>query len=92
MTQNVNSTTQTPAEVDEQSLRKFDFNTRYGPRCGLTRRERYNRAKKFGLDPPQSIIDALNRRPEERYNNATGMIEKVSASISQQLRPTITES
>ncbi|XP_027338264.1 DNA polymerase delta subunit 4-like [Abrus precatorius] len=40
---------------EEKILREFDMNVAYGPCIGLTRLERWERAHKFGLNPPQHI-------------------------------------
>ncbi|KAI7853971.1 DNA polymerase delta, subunit 4-domain-containing protein [Circinella umbellata] len=41
-------------------LRKFDLDYQFGPCVGLTRLERWNRAKKLGLNPPQEVKDVLD--------------------------------
>ncbi|KAI9496113.1 DNA polymerase delta, subunit 4-domain-containing protein [Zychaea mexicana] len=41
-------------------LRKFDLDYQYGPCAGLTRAERWYRAQKLGLNPPQNVKDALD--------------------------------
>jgi len=41
---------------EEILLRRFDMTNKYGPCSGLTRRDRWLRAKKLGLDPPQYIL------------------------------------
>ncbi|XXQ32962.1 DNA polymerase delta subunit 4 [Plasmodiophora brassicae] len=43
----------------EIALRQFDMDPKYGPCIGLTRQQRWQRAKDFGLDPPQLILDIL---------------------------------
>ncbi|TFK39714.1 DNA polymerase delta, subunit 4-domain-containing protein [Crucibulum laeve] len=43
-------------------LRVFDMTYKYGPCVGMTRLERWGRAKKLGLNPPQEIYDILNTR------------------------------
>ena len=44
-----------PAEV----LRSFDLDSRYGPCKGLGRRERWERARGLGLDPPPEVPGLL---------------------------------
>ncbi|GFR49919.1 hypothetical protein Agub_g12027 [Astrephomene gubernaculifera] len=44
---------------DEQKLRKFDLQTKFGPCAGLTRLERWERAQKFGLAPPEEVRDII---------------------------------
>ena len=43
----------------ERELKEFDLNYDYGPCCGLTRLERWNRAYSLGLKPPKRIKDLL---------------------------------
>lgn len=40
-------------------LRQFDMNSAYGPCLGMTRMERWERARKFGLNPPKDIETLL---------------------------------
>ena len=51
------------AEVKE--LRAFDFVQAYGPCVGLTRMARWRRAEKFGLQPPQRVLQLLERIGED---------------------------
>lgn len=46
-----------------EQIHQFDWNSRFGPHIGLSRMERWQRADRFGLDPPIEIRDllALNR-------------------------------
>ena len=46
---------------DEQALRDFDLDTRFGPCTGMTRRERYDRAIRLSLSPPR-FLDAVIAR------------------------------
>ena len=48
-------------EDDEAVLKKFDLDPRYGPSIGLTRTERYENAKRFGLNPPENIPHLVER-------------------------------
>ena len=50
------------AARDEATLRGFDLTSAYGPCLGLTRLERWDRAEKYGLDPPKAVLEALQRR------------------------------
>eukprot|EP00898_Chlorokybus_atmophyticus_P002607 jgi/Chlat1/3347/Chrsp23S03656 len=43
----------------EETLRQFDMAGRFGPCVGITRLERFERAHKLGLDPPQEVFDLL---------------------------------
>ncbi|KAL2341593.1 hypothetical protein Fmac_009533 [Flemingia macrophylla] len=45
--------------VEEKILREFDKNMKYGPCIGLNRVERWLRAHKMGLNPPQEIMILL---------------------------------
>ncbi|TPX39801.1 hypothetical protein SeLEV6574_g06976 [Synchytrium endobioticum] len=38
-----------------EMLRAFDLNGKFGPCVGLSRFERWERAKKFGMNPPESL-------------------------------------
>jgi len=49
---------------DEGILRSFDLDTTYGPCIGVTRRERWNRARSLGLSPPARVLRVLDRRQE----------------------------
>ncbi len=42
-------------------LRQFDLDRTYGPCCGLSRSERYNRAVILGMNPPAEIPDLIRR-------------------------------
>jgi len=45
----------------EEVLRQFDMNMKYGPCIGVPRLERWERASKVGLDPPQQVKVFLER-------------------------------
>lgn len=45
----------------EEVLRQFDMNMNYGPCIGVPRLERWERASKLGLDPPQQVKVFLER-------------------------------
>ena len=47
------------AEQLEDVLRQFDLNPRFGPFVGIDRLERWERADKFGLEPPPAIRKLL---------------------------------
>ncbi|KAK7329640.1 hypothetical protein VNO77_23812 [Canavalia gladiata] len=56
---------------EEMILRQFDMDMTYGPCIGLTRLERWERASKMGLNPPQSIkilLQCLNVPSECLWN------------------------
>lgn len=48
-----------PEDDVEAVLRQFDLELKFGPCTGMTRYERWMRAKSLGLDPPQDILDLL---------------------------------
>ncbi len=48
----------TPEQL-EDVLRQFDLNPRYGPFVGTDRMERWERAERFGLDPPPAVRKLL---------------------------------
>lgn len=52
-------TMQGPKEKITQELVQFDLNIKYGPALHITRLKRWERAARFGLQPPQSIGDIL---------------------------------
>lgn len=51
------------SEIDKK-LRIWDLTGRFGPCSGMTRLERWERAERFGLDPPQEIKQILDDLPE----------------------------
>ncbi|RHN82137.1 putative DNA polymerase delta, subunit 4 [Medicago truncatula] len=61
------------------TLREFDMNTAYGPCLGMTRLERYERARKWGLKPPPKIgmiLKAFNVDKECLLHDRLGFFEK----------------
>ncbi len=46
----------------QQTLRVFDLDPNFGPCIGLSRLERWQRAKDLDLDPPQEIHDILTTK------------------------------
>jgi DNA polymerase delta subunit 4 len=53
----------------ERMLRDFDMSTKYGPVSGLSRLERYNRAKNLGLEPPELVQLAIKKYGESSEFN-----------------------
>ncbi|KAJ3193705.1 DNA polymerase delta subunit 4 [Irineochytrium annulatum] len=51
----------TPRDEVIEVLRQFDLNNKFGNNMGMTRLERWQRAEKLGLSPPQHIKDILTR-------------------------------
>eukprot|EP00056_Hartaetosiga_gracilis_P018310 m.10468 g.10468 ORF g.10468 m.10468 type:complete len:122 (-) comp6612_c0_seq1:186-551(-) len=65
------STTASPQLVlaqDLEVLREFDMEGKFGPCGGITRMERWERAKAFGLNPPQRIKDILVKNSHSNTN------------------------
>ncbi|XP_061628007.1 DNA polymerase delta subunit 4 isoform X2 [Phyllopteryx taeniolatus] len=54
-----NTETPSPRHEDQQKLRQFDLDWRYGPSTGISRLQRWDRAKIHGLNPPEDIRDLL---------------------------------
>ncbi|KAJ8450576.1 hypothetical protein Cgig2_020213 [Carnegiea gigantea] len=46
-------------DENEEVLRQFDINMKYGPCIGMTRLERWNRANKLGLNPSKEVEELL---------------------------------
>ena len=51
-------------DLAERELRNFDISTRFGPCISLSRKERFERAKRLGLNPPERISQILAAYPE----------------------------
>ncbi|XP_056136251.1 DNA polymerase delta subunit 4 [Lampris incognitus] len=49
----------TEREEELQKLKEFDLDWRYGPCTGISRLQRWERAKLHGLNPPEDIRDLL---------------------------------
>ncbi|SPO21119.1 related to DNA polymerase delta subunit 4 [Ustilago trichophora] len=52
----------------QQILRVFDLDPNYGPCMGMSRLERWQRAKDLDLDPPQEIHDILITKEGVKYH------------------------
>lgn len=52
---------------DLQILKNFDLTLEYGPCTGITRLERWERAQKHGLNPPDEVKDILLKHKDEEY-------------------------
>lgn len=46
-------------QTEEDRMRAFDMDTHYGPALGITRMQRYTRAKALNLNPPADIEKLL---------------------------------
>lgn len=49
----------TPESV-EARLREFDLDSKYGPCVAISRRARWERAERLGLNPPRDILSLLD--------------------------------
>ncbi|KAF8909538.1 DNA polymerase delta, subunit 4-domain-containing protein [Mucidula mucida] len=52
---------------EHQILREFDLTYDYGPCIGMSRMERWERADKMGLNPPQKVFGILLQHDTEDY-------------------------
>jgi len=50
---------------EEAELRAFDLEMRFGPSVGPSRRDRWLRAQKFGLNPPPRVMEILEARRDD---------------------------
>ncbi|EDQ91825.1 uncharacterized protein MONBRDRAFT_5881 [Monosiga brevicollis MX1] len=48
-----------------QYLRQFDLDMTFGPCVGVSRRERWERADAFGLNPPKAVLRLLENHPQD---------------------------
>ncbi|XP_054635347.1 DNA polymerase delta subunit 4 [Dunckerocampus dactyliophorus] len=61
--------TATCRNEEEDKLRQFDLDWRLGPCTGISRLQRWERAKLHGLNPPEEIRDLLLRKQtDQEYN------------------------
>nr|XP_022339155.1 DNA polymerase delta subunit 4-like [Crassostrea virginica] len=52
---------------DLEILKNFDLTLEFGPCTGITRLERWERAQKHGLNPPDDVKDILLKNTDEDY-------------------------
>ncbi|KAM3623670.1 uncharacterized protein V6R79_014085 [Siganus canaliculatus] len=63
--------TKTVLEEQLQKLRQFDLDWRFGPCTGISRLQRWERAKLHGLNPPEEIRDLLTQTlTDPEYNQS----------------------
>lgn len=55
----------TVTDEEEAALRGFDLAQKFGPCIGLTRLQRWRRADRFGLKPPQEALSVLMRLADD---------------------------
>ncbi|KAG0038767.1 hypothetical protein BGZ82_010923 [Podila clonocystis] len=58
----------------EKFLRQFDLTSKYGPCIDITRLERWERASRLGLKPPQEIKDTLLKNSAWNTNLFAGRV------------------
>ncbi|XP_056264231.1 DNA polymerase delta subunit 4 isoform X2 [Pseudoliparis swirei] len=56
-------------EEELQRLRQFDLNWRFGPCTGISRQQRWERAKLHGLSPPEEVRDLLLQTQTDPKSN-----------------------
>ncbi|KAK5866621.1 hypothetical protein PBY51_020797 [Eleginops maclovinus] len=61
---------ETPQEKELRTLRNFDLDWRFGPCIGISRLQRWERAKLHGLNPPEEIRELLllQTHTDPKYN------------------------
>ncbi|TKS69394.1 DNA polymerase delta subunit 4 [Collichthys lucidus] len=65
------SETGTVREEELQKLKQFDLDWRFGPCTGISRLQRWERAKLHGLNPPEEIRDLLSQtHTDGEYNQS----------------------
>lgn len=61
--------TEVDLDEDDRILRQFDLSSKYGPCIGISRLERWQRAEKFGLHPPVTVKQILDRKAGSSDDN-----------------------
>ncbi|XP_070836756.1 DNA polymerase delta subunit 4 [Chaetodon trifascialis] len=62
---------ETAEEEELKKLRQFDLDWRFGPCTGISRLQRWERAKLHGLNPPEEIRDLLlQTHADPEYNQS----------------------
>ncbi|KAK3132918.1 hypothetical protein QOZ80_6AG0529530 [Eleusine coracana subsp. coracana] len=56
----------------EEQLRQFDMDLKFGPCIGVTRLQRWERASAMGLQPPAHLRDLLLRAPSTKNHSSSG--------------------
>ncbi|KAM9362912.1 DNA polymerase delta subunit 4 isoform 1-T2 [Symphorus nematophorus] len=63
--------TQKVREQELEKLRQFDLDWRFGPCTGISRMQRWERAKLHGLNPPEEIRGLLlQTHTDDEYNQS----------------------
>ncbi|XP_038998269.1 DNA polymerase delta subunit 4-like isoform X1 [Hibiscus syriacus] len=55
-------------DEEQQVLRQFDMNMEFGPCIGIPRIDRWERARRLGLNPPKEIESILKRGKVKRQS------------------------
>ncbi|XP_077461007.1 DNA polymerase delta subunit 4 isoform X2 [Stigmatopora argus] len=58
-----------PISEDQEKLRQFDLDWKFGPCTGISRLQRWDRAKLHGLNPPEDIQDLLLLKQDDQDYN-----------------------
>lgn len=61
-------------EMVDAALRAFDLSSDFGPCAGYTRLQRWNRAERLGLNPPQAVKQLLELHPDMNENLWSGRL------------------
>ncbi|XP_023129326.2 DNA polymerase delta subunit 4 [Amphiprion ocellaris] len=62
--------TETIREEELQKLQQFDLDWRFGPCTGISRLERWERAKLHDLNPPEEIRELLQMCTDPEYSQS----------------------
>lgn len=52
-------------DQDEEILKAFDLDHSFGPSCGISRLERWERAKMLGKNPPEAVKRLIEQHPSD---------------------------
>tara|TARA_B110001452_G_scaffold235729_1_gene214666 strand:+ start:1652 stop:2110 length:459 start_codon:yes stop_codon:yes gene_type:complete len=63
-------------DEEDTLLRSFDLDQKFGPCVGLSRKERWERAESFGLEPPAKVWSLLSTLRDESPHNANACLSK----------------
>eukprot|EP00123_Amoebidium_parasiticum_P000927 comp11869_c0_seq1/m.6506 comp11869_c0_seq1/g.6506 ORF comp11869_c0_seq1/g.6506 comp11869_c0_seq1/m.6506 type:complete len:115 (-) comp11869_c0_seq1:461-805(-) len=53
-----------PSEAELLVLRSFDLDMTFGPCVGVPRADRWKRAEKYGLNPPEEVMNIIKKYPD----------------------------
>ena len=63
-------------DEEDRLLRSFDLDQQFGPCVGLSRKDRWQRAESFGLEPPAKVWSLLSTLRDESPHNASSCLSK----------------